>query len=135
MSGELHHVEIYVSDLSRTCRFWGWLLERLGYETFQSWELGKSWKLGATYLVFVQVQKKYKSSSYNRCNVGLNHLAFYVDSKYEMECIRQELQKMGTKMLYGDRFPYAGGKEHCALYFEDPDGIKVELVVSEKDGG
>ncbi|MFT4645709.1 MAG: hypothetical protein ACI8ZX_002127, partial [Planctomycetota bacterium] len=26
---------------------------------------------------------------------------------------------------------YAGGKDYCAVFFEDPDRIKVALVASE----
>ncbi|GGB41168.1 hypothetical protein GCM10011409_18370 [Lentibacillus populi] len=57
--GLLHHIEIYVSDLARSIEFWGWLLEELGYIPFQNWESGRSWKLGSTYLVFVQVEERF----------------------------------------------------------------------------
>jgi len=33
-AGQLHHLEIYVSDLARSCEFWGWLLGELGYAAF-----------------------------------------------------------------------------------------------------
>jgi hypothetical protein len=33
--GSLHHVELWVPDLGRAVREWGWLLGRLGYEPFQ----------------------------------------------------------------------------------------------------
>ena len=41
-SGLLHHVELWVPDLARAERSWGWLLTRLGAEPFQSWEHGRS---------------------------------------------------------------------------------------------
>lgn len=53
----LHHVELYVSDLEKSIEFWGWFLNELGYEVFQKWEAGQSWKKGETYLVFVQTEK------------------------------------------------------------------------------
>ncbi len=34
----------------------------------------------------------------------------------------------GCPVLYRDRHPYAGGSTHYAVYTEDPDRIKVELV-------
>lgn len=34
-AGHLHHIEIYVSDLSRSEKFWSWLLGRLGYVEYQ----------------------------------------------------------------------------------------------------
>ncbi len=33
--------------------------------------------------------------------------------------------------LYPERYPHAASSESYALYFEDPDRIKVELVSTE----
>ena len=52
--GRLHHVELWVPDLSRAVAEWGWLLTSLGYEQFQDWEAGRSWTLDGTYLVVEQ---------------------------------------------------------------------------------
>jgi hypothetical protein len=49
--GPLHHVELWVPDLTRAEREWGWLLGRLGYTPFQDRPAGRSWRLGETYLV------------------------------------------------------------------------------------
>jgi catechol 2,3-dioxygenase-like lactoylglutathione lyase family enzyme len=127
-AGLLHHVELYVSELSNTKKFWGWLLEELGYENYQSWEEGNSWKHGETYIVFVQVKEKYKDISYHRCGVGLNHLAFHAESREQVDQLTLRLQELGVKLLYQDRHPYAGGENYYAVFFEDPDRIKVEIV-------
>ena len=81
----LHHVELYVSDLRETSAFWGWLLEYLGYEPFQEWEGGRSWRSGETYLVFVQVEERFREIPYHRCGVGLNHLAFHAASREDVD--------------------------------------------------
>ncbi len=38
------------------------------------------------------------------------------------------MQEDQTTTPFNDRYPYAGGSDHYALYLEDPDGIKIELV-------
>ncbi|API87954.1 hypothetical protein BKP56_00760 [Marinilactibacillus sp. 15R] len=126
--GLLHHIELYVSDLSRTVEFWGWLLEELGYTPFQKWESGQSWKLDATYIVFVQTEDRFLDIPYHRCRVGLNHLAFYATSRQHIDILTDQLKERNTKILYTNTHPYAGGDSHYAVYFEDPDRIKVELV-------
>lgn len=126
--GILHHVELYVSDLKRSTEFWGWLLEELGYELFQSWENGRSWKLGETYLVFVQTEERFLNVPYHRCRVGLNHLAFHGASRQHIDEMTKKLQKRGVSILYTDKHPYAGGENYYAVFFEDPDRLKVELV-------
>lgn len=124
----LHHVELNVSNLRLTEEFWGWLLEQLGYEKYQQWEQGVSYKYDNTYIVFVQAESKYMDISYHRSRVGLNHLAFHAKSKEQVDEITSELHKRAVKILYLDRHPHAGGQNTYAVYFEDPDRIKVELV-------
>lgn len=124
----LHHIEIYVSDLAKSCRFWGWLLEELGYEEYQRWEKGQSWKQGDTYLVFVQTEERFLDVTYHRCRVGLNHLAFHAKSREHVDIVTEKLREMGAPILYEDKHPYAGGEDYYAVFFEDPDRMKVELV-------
>lgn len=124
----LHHIEIYVSKLTDTIEFWDWLLKELGYQVYQQWDSGISWKQGDTYLVFVQAKDRFQDVPYHRCRVGLNHLAFHAYSKQQIDSITAKLQQMGRPILYADKHPFAGGNVHYAVYFEDPDRIKVELV-------
>ncbi|MEW9677869.1 VOC family protein [Lentibacillus sp. L22] len=126
--GLLHHIEIYVSDLRRSVEFWGWFLEELGYSTFQEWNGGQSWKLGDIYIVFVQTEERFLGVPYHRCRVGLNHLAFYAYSREHVDEMTEKINNKGINILYKDKHPFAGGEDHYALYFEDPDRIKVELV-------
>ncbi len=122
----LHHVELYVSNLRKSEAFWGWFLIRLGYEIYQKWELGVSYKYDNTYLVFVQVDDKYMDIPYHRCRAGLNHLAFHAKSREQVDEITSELIKQEVNILYLDKHPYA--ENYYAVFFEDPDRIKVELV-------
>mgnify|MGYP001442246370 CR=1 FL=1 len=124
----LHHVEIYVSNISETVRFWGWFLEELGYEIYQKWDQGQSWIYGRSYIVFVQTEEKYLDIPYHRCGTGLNHLAFHAKSRDHVDEITNQLKEKGIPILYPEKHPYAGGKDYYAVYFEDPDRIKVELV-------
>jgi catechol 2,3-dioxygenase-like lactoylglutathione lyase family enzyme len=126
--GLLHHIELYVSNLEKTVEFWGWFLPEMGYRPFQQWEGGKSWKLGDTYIVFVQVEERFLDIPYHRCRVGLNHLAFHADSRSHVDEITRALQNKGVSILYKNKHPFAGGDDYYAVFFEDPDRIKVELV-------
>jgi catechol 2,3-dioxygenase-like lactoylglutathione lyase family enzyme len=40
----------------------------------------------------------------------------------------QKLKERDISILYEEKHPFWGGKEHYAVFFEDPDRIKVELV-------
>ena len=127
-TGLLHHIEINVSNLAKTVDFWSWILGELGYESFQQWDGGQSWRLSDTYIVFVQTNEKYADVKYHRSAVGLNHLAFHAESKEHVDRLTNCLREKCVPILYEDRHPYAGGPDHYAVFFEDPDRIKVEVV-------
>ena|ERR1017187_774523 len=124
----LHHIELNVSNLERSSDFWGWLLSELGYSVFQEWPKGKSWILGDTYIVLVQTEEKYLEGGYNRQRIGLNHVALHVESRQKAESLTNAIRDRGLKILYEEKHPFAGGDDHFATYFEDPDRIKIELV-------
>ncbi len=129
MDGKIHHIEIYVSDLKRTVIFWEWLLtEKFSYSIFQKWDSGISFIFGDTYIVFVQTEKEYTDNSYHRKKTGLNHLAFQCSSRKFVDDLTKELEGKNINILYPDRHPYAGGEDYYAVFFEDPDRIKVEVV-------
>jgi catechol 2,3-dioxygenase-like lactoylglutathione lyase family enzyme len=140
MTGTLHHIELYVSDLPRSREFWEWLLAGLGYAKYQEWldrasgkTAGVSWKLGPTYLVLVQTQARHRASAvppYHRCRPGLNHLAFHVETPAAVDRWTRALRERGAPILYADRHPHAGGPDSYAVFTEDPDRIKVELVAA-----
>jgi hypothetical protein len=69
-AGLLHHVEIYVSDLSRPRELWGWFLGELGYDVYQEWEQGVSLRLGPTYVVLVQTPAEHLEPPYHRRPLG-----------------------------------------------------------------
>lgn len=126
--GLIHHIEINVSDLKRSADFWDWFLVELGYVPFQMWENGQSWRIGDTYIVFVQTEEKYMDIPYHRCRVGLNHLAFHAKSRQHVDEVSRKLKEKGVQILYQNQHPFAGGIDHYAVFFEDPDRMKVELV-------
>ncbi|MFZ3494769.1 VOC family protein [Streptomyces sp. 5.8] len=126
-SGMLHHVEIWVPDLNRAVASFGWLLEALGYALFQTWSNGRSWRLGATYLVFEQ-SPDLTAGQHDRCRPGLNHLAFHVEGNDTVKALVSGALQHGWSLLFPDRYPHASGNQNYAAYLENTDGFEVELV-------
>jgi len=126
-TGVLHHIELWVPSLSRAEVSWGWLLGELGYQLFQDWPEGKSWRAGATYIVLEQSPARIVVR-HDRLRPGLNHLAFHVGSREEVDEFVKHAPEHGWRLLFADRHPHAGGPNHYAAYLEDRDGYEVELV-------
>ncbi|HNZ07711.1 MAG TPA: VOC family protein [Candidatus Cloacimonadota bacterium] len=129
ITGSLHHVEIYVRDLKISREFWNWLLAKLGYTVFQEWDAGVSFIKGDCYLVFVQTEERWLEPRYHRCRTGLNHLAFHGGTREFIDSITRDLETRGVSILYRDRHPFSNGPDCYAVFFEDPDRIKVEITL------
>lgn len=127
-TGKIHHVEIYCSQLEKSSSFWAWFLSELGYKLYQKWQSGISFKLGPSYIVFVQAEDKYLKNDFHRCRPGLNHLAFHTSSPRQVDELTSKLKARGTTILYADKHPYAGGSDSYGVFFEDPERIKVEVM-------
>jgi catechol 2,3-dioxygenase-like lactoylglutathione lyase family enzyme len=124
----LHHVEIYVSDLERSVSFWTPFMAKLGYEA-ERWSGGMNYIIeGEAYFCFLQAPKEHVGAGYHRKRVGLNHLAFKASSRSHVDEIAAWVKAGGFNTLYPEKYPYAGGPDYYALYCEDPDRIKVEVV-------
>ena len=123
----MHHIELWVPDLSRAERSWGWLLTRLGAAPYQSWGHGRSWRSGSTYVVLEQ-SPALTGDRHDRRSPGLNHLAFWV--RDDLDALVAEAPAHGRTLLFADRHPFAGGPEHRAAYLEDADGYEIELAPS-----
>ena len=125
----LHHVELYVSDLERSCSFWTPFMGLLGYAA-ERWSGGMSYVHGETeaYFCLLPVAPEYLAAGYHRKRIGLNHLAFQGKSRDHIDQITKWLRDAGHTILYEDRHPFAGGPNYYAVFCEDPDRIKLEVA-------
>jgi catechol 2,3-dioxygenase-like lactoylglutathione lyase family enzyme len=127
-AGQLHHVELYASDLATSVDFWDWLLGELGYELKNEWDGGRSWINGPMYVVLVQADTP--TRPFDRQAAGLNDLAFHAASRKQVDELTTGVRAYeDATVLYEDRHPFAGG--YYALYCEDSEEIKVEVVGPE----
>ncbi|MGW7259989.1 VOC family protein [Streptomyces sp. NPDC054834] len=126
----IHHVELWVPDLARAEREWGWLLARLGYHPYQEWQHGRSWRQGPAYLV-VEQSPAMSGTRHDRMRPGLNHLAFHAGSRGDVDALAAEGPAHGWTPLFAERYPHAGGPEHYAAYLANTDGFEAELVAAD----
>jgi catechol 2,3-dioxygenase-like lactoylglutathione lyase family enzyme len=123
--GSLEHLDICVSDLERSGEFWGWFLKELGYREFAKSATGWSWTNGESTVFLLQAEPGYLDPPYHRKRVGMNHLAFAVSEVRQVDALASRLRERSVPVLYGGP---RSGRTTYAVFFEDPDRIKIEVV-------
>jgi lactoylglutathione lyase len=58
---------------------------------------------------------------------GLHHLSFQLGSIDEVKQAEQKLHAMNVPLLYQGIVPHAEGTDSGGIFFEDPDGIRLEI--------
>lgn len=128
--GSIHHAELWVPDINRATAQWGWLFGQLGYQPFQDWPGGRSWKLGDTYIV-VEQSPNLVGSDHDRRRPGLNHLAFHAGNPSRVDELAAAAAPHGWTLLFSEHHPHADGPHTYAAYLANTHGYEVELVAHE----
>ena len=122
----IHHIELNISDLEESFRFYSSLSSFLG----GSIELVNGsflWSFDSFYIYCNQVKEQFSEIKYHRKRVGLDHLAFKLVSIDEIIRLKTFFTDNGISILY-DAGYY--GEKYFAIFIEDPDRIKLEFGVN-----
>ena len=66
----LHHLDLYVKDLPKQTAFWSQFLKALGYQEYQNWATGISWKKENFYFVISIGDGKMIETPYVKGGIG-----------------------------------------------------------------
>ena len=129
----IHHVDLVVSDLDRSLAFYRALLGPLGWHGVSqtAGERGEMihYLFGPGSSVGLrQAPDATAGLPVDRYRVGLHHLCLEAATREALDGAAAQLRELGAVVTDGPReFPeYRPG--YFAVFFTDPDGIKLELV-------
>jgi len=129
-TGGVHHVFLTVNDLARSRPFYAALMPRLGYPGVWDYAGGGSLGfLGSGGSIWIkQADARYAGDRFCKDRVGLCEVAFRAESRAQVDALAADLTAWGGTILDPPReYPeYVPG--YYAVFFADPDGIKLELV-------
>jgi glyoxylase I family protein len=134
MRGIVHHIDLTVRDPWTSFPFYDAFLKALGYRLIKEDDRGFDWKLeteqGSHEVGLVRASPDGRERSHDRFSPGLHHLAWAVDSRAEVDHMHECLLKIGAKVLDPPaEYPqYNAGRGYYAVFFADPDGLKLECV-------
>jgi catechol 2,3-dioxygenase-like lactoylglutathione lyase family enzyme len=126
-AGRVHHVIVNVSDLARSRGFYGWLMPRLGYAGFTDLGAGCGWYGPGGSFWIKQAAAQFVGETFHKDRVGLCEVAFAAPSRAAVDGLARALDEHGARILDPPReYDYVPG--YYAVFFADPDGMKLELV-------
>jgi glyoxylase I family protein len=126
----VHHVDLVVSSIERSLPFYSALLGPLGFHTVSEveGERGETiWYIGGPGSTIGLRQAQSESGSVDRYRVGLHHIAFEADSRREVDERAAWVRAQGLE-LESEPQEYAYLPGYYAVFFYDPDGLKLEIV-------
>lgn len=75
---------------------------------------------------------EFKASKFNRYQVGLHHFALDLGSKQKIDEVYQKLLDLKVKILDTPTFYPEYAEGYYAVFWEDPNGFKMEFVCYDK---
>jgi glyoxylase I family protein len=122
--GALSHIVFTVSDLDRSAAFYDLVLGFLGYIRWPAVAGQAKWKKPSTGIVVLYPAQK--DQTHDRTAPGLHHYSFEADTRAEVDALHALLKAHDVKILDAPA-DYAYTKGYYAVFFSDPDGLKLEL--------
>jgi glyoxylase I family protein len=127
----LHHIDLVVTSIERSLPFYRDLLAPLGFHRIGEveGERGETiWYLsGAGCSIGLREAQSESEGPHDRYRVGLHHLALEAGSRAVVNERAQWLREQGAEIESGpEEYSYVPG--YYAVFFYDPDGIKLEIV-------
>jgi catechol 2,3-dioxygenase-like lactoylglutathione lyase family enzyme len=127
----VHHVDLVVSSIARSLPFYRDLLGPLGWHGISEveGERGETiyyiWGPGSS--IGLREALSRRDAPYDRYEVGLHHLALEAHSRGAVDERAQWLRTQDVEIESGPK-EYAYLLGYYAVFFYDPDGIKLEIV-------
>ena len=127
----VHHVDLVVSSIERSLPFYRDLLGPLGYHGISEvvGERGETiyYLWGPHTSIGLREAKTRRDERYDRYAVGLHHLALDAPSRASVDDRAAWLRAQGAEIESGPK-EYAYQLGYYAVFFYDPDGLKLEIV-------
>jgi glyoxylase I family protein len=134
-SPKLSHVDLVVSSIERSLAFYRGLLEPIGWTGLRRVRGERGEALfylsvpgaGVAALGLRQKQSEAHGTPYDRYAIGIHHVGFDVRSREAIDERARWLREQHVIIESGPaEYEYTPG--YYAVFFYDPDGIKLELL-------
>jgi len=130
----IHHIDLAITDVERSLAFYKELLGPLGLEEDSRYQSYR----GTEEIVYLRYGDQLlglrpaDGGEHRYYEVGLEHIAFYVDERDEVDAAHERCMRIGANV----HFPPEEDRDlpgYYELFVFDPDGIRVEVACGPPD--
>jgi lactoylglutathione lyase len=123
------HVGLNVTDLNRSIEFYRSVFgfDVIAHSTGEGREYAFLGRVDQLVLTLWQQSSDHFASD----RPGLHHLAFNVPSLRDVESAMVRLKELDVPLIYDTVVAHLPGASSGGVFFEDPDGIRIEICTAE----
>lgn len=116
----IDHISVRVSDYEKSKAFYSKLFTFLGFEISDDYGSSIGWTNGKTRYWIAEAEGR---KSYKVGDLGLHHYAFELRNRKDVDDLQAFLEKEKVRIVDPADEYY---EDYYAVFFLDPDGIKLE---------
>jgi glyoxylase I family protein len=123
----VEHIDLTVKDIALSRAFYDKVLGELGFRNFER-NSYIFWSNALMTIAIREASAANRDARFDRYRVGLHHLAFRAQSRANIDAFHNFLVREKIEVLDPPSDYPQYGETYYAVFFADPDGIKLELV-------
>ena len=124
----IDHLVLSVGNFARSKKFYTLVLGFLGFELKYDLADAAGWSNRKTLFWIAEADAKGRKHKYRKGDIGFHHYAFELASRKEVDELGAFLDQHGMTVL-DPPGEYNGDENYYAVFFADPDGMKLEGMV------
>ena len=123
----IDHIYLAVTDFARSEKFYDRVMEVLGFKKSDEWLHGEAHAhyLRPTFQITLRPARS--ETPHDSYAAGLHHLCLQAETKADVDAAYAALTGLGIVASKPELYPEYN-PEYYATFFEDPDGIRLEIV-------
>jgi glyoxylase I family protein len=123
----IEHIDLTVNDVARSRAYYDKVLTELGFRKHEGDDY-IHWANAHMTIAIRATTDANRGAEFDRYRVGLHHIAFRARSRADVDefhrfLVREKITVLDTPAEYPQY-----GQNYYAVFFADPDGMKLELV-------
>jgi catechol 2,3-dioxygenase-like lactoylglutathione lyase family enzyme len=123
----IDHLVLSVGDFASSKTFYGKLLRFLGFKLKYDYADMTGWSNGKTLFWIAAADAQGRKRKYRKGDIGFHHYALELSSRKDVDDLGAFLEANDMTVLDPPGEYY--GRNYYAVYFADPDGMKLEGMI------